>query len=115
MNTEMDRNKQILKFLSAMGLFIALMLPTVIQFVHVFGVHEHIVCTDQDLHVDQTQTKCDICTTQVPPFDFSVSNDSEILQTEIVVSNEEGIPSLKSGSVIFNSNPLRGPPSSILS
>ena len=111
----MDRNKQILKFLSALGLFIALMMPTIIQFVHVFDVHEHIVCTDQDLHVDQTQTKCDICTTQVPPFDFSVSNDSEILQTEIVVSNEEGIPSLKSGSVIFNSNPLRGPPSSILS
>ena len=111
----MDRNKQILKFLSEFGLFIALMMPTIIQFVHVFDVHEHIVCTDQDLHVDQTQTKCDICTTQVPPFDFSVSNDSEKLQTEIVVSNEEGIPSLKSGSVIFNSNPLRGPPSSILS
>ena len=111
----MDRNKQILKFLSALGLFIALMLPTVIQFVHVFGVHEHIVCTDQDLHVDQTQTKCEICTTQVTPLDFSLTNDSEILQTEIIVSKEEGIPCLKSGSVIFNSNPLRGPPSSILS
>ena len=111
----MDRNKQILKFLSALGLFIALMLPTVIQFVHVFGVHEHIVCTDQDLHLDQTQTKCEICTTQVPPFDFSVTDDSDIVQTEIIILKQDGIPSLKYGAVIFNSNPLRGPPSSILS
>ena len=111
----MNRNKQILKFLSALGLFIALMLPTIIQFVHVFDVHEHIVCTDQDLHVDQTQTKCEICTIQVPSFDYSVTDDSEILLTEIIVLKEEGMPSLKSGSVIFNSNPLRGPPTSILS
>ncbi len=111
----MNRNKQILKFLSALGLFIALMLPTIIQFVHVFDIHEHIVCTDQDLHVDQTQTKCDICTTQVPPIDFSVSDDSEILQTKIIILKDDGIPSLKYGSVIFNSNPLRGPPTSILS
>jgi len=111
----MDRKKQILKFLSALGLFMALMLPTVIQFVHVFGVHEHIVCTDQDLHVDQKQTKCEICTTQVPPIDFSVTDDTEILRTEIIVLKQDEIPSLKYGSVIFNSNPLRGPPTSILS
>ncbi|MCP4884659.1 MAG: hypothetical protein GY908_12805 [Flavobacteriales bacterium] len=111
----MNRNKHTLKFLSALGLFIALMLPMIIEFVHVFDTHEHIVCTDQDLHVDQTQTKCDICTTQVPPIDFSVSDDSEILQTKIIILKDDGIPSLKYGSVIFNSNPLRGPPTSILS
>ena len=115
MNTLMDRKNQIVKFLSAFGLFIALMLPTFVQFAHIFDVHEHAVCTDQDLHIDQTQTECEICTIQVPPFDFSVNDDSDILQTEIIVLKQDGIPSLKSGAVIFNSNPLRGPPSSILS
>ena len=84
----MNRNKQIIKFLSALGLFIALMLPTIIQFVHVFDVHEHFVCMDQELHVHQTQEKCEICTFQIPPFSFNVSDDSEILSTEIFVLKE---------------------------
>ena len=111
----MNRNKQFFKFLSALGLFIALMLPTIIQFVHAFDVHEHIVCTDQDLHVDQTQDNCEICTIQITPFDFKVSDDSEILPTEIFVLKEEAVTSIKYRPVIFNSNPLRGPPAFILS
>lgn len=111
----MDRKKQIFKFLSALGLFIALMLPTVIQFVHAFGVHEHVICTDQDLHVDQTQVKCDICTIQVSPFAYDFKDNSEMLQTEIVVLKQDGLQSLVFDALTFNSNPLRGPPSSILS
>ena len=115
MNTVMDRKKQIVKFLSALGLFIALMIPTIVQFVHIFDVHEHVVCTDQDLHVDQTQVECDICKIQVPPFDYSLYKDSETFQAEIIVLKAEDLPALQFGRLTFNSNPLRGPPSYILS
>ncbi len=111
----MYKKKQIVKFLSALGLFIALMLPTVIQFVHVFGVHDHVVCTDQDLHVDQTQVKCDICAIQFVPFDSNLSEYSEILAPDYEVLQAEDLPRLQFGRITFNSNPLRGPPASILS
>ena len=111
----MDRKKQIVKLLSASALFIALMLPTVIQFVHVFGVHEHIVCTDQDLHVDQTQVKCEICSIQVPIFDYSVADYSEMHHPKINNLQSDTLSPLQFETVFFNSNPLRGPPISILS
>ena len=111
----MDRKKQIVKLLSALGLFIALMLPTIIQFVHIFDVHEHLVCTDQDLHVDQTPVKCEICAIQFVPFDSNLPEYSEILSIEYAVLQAEELPALQFGHIIFNSNPLRGPPSSILS
>lgn len=111
----MDRKKQIVKLLSALVLFIALMLPTFIQFAHVFDIHEHTVCTDQDLHIDQTRVKCEICTIQVSSFDYSFNDNSEILQFEIIVLKQEGFHSLIFDALIYNSNPLRGPPFSILS
>ena len=111
----MDRKKQIVKFLSAFGLFIALMLPTFVQFAHIFDDHEHAICTDQDLHIDQTQVKCEICTIQVSSFDYNFNRNSEILQFEIIVLKQEGLHNLIFDPLFFNSNPLRGPPSSILS
>ncbi|MGI9532681.1 hypothetical protein, partial [Lutimonas sp.] len=111
----MNRKKQIVKLLSASALFIALMLPTVIQFVHVFGVHEHIVCTDQDLHVDQTEVKCEICAVQFVPFDSNLPQYSQILSPDFDVLQVDELSKLEIDLIIFNSNPLRGPPSSILS
>lgn len=111
----MYKKKQIVKFLSALGLFIALMLPTIIQFVHVFGVHEHLVCTDQDDHIHQTPVKCDICAIQFVPFNSNLPEYSEILSPDYQVLQTEDLPTLQLGIITFNSNPLRGPPSSILS
>ena len=111
----MDRKKQIVKLISALGLFIALMMPTIIQFVHIFDVHEHVICTDQDLHVDQTQVKCEICAIQFVPFDSNLSEYSEIISPDYEVLQAEELPKLEFGIIPFNSNPLRGPPTSILS
>lgn len=98
------------KLISALGLFIALMLPTAIQFVHVFGVHEHFVCTDQDSHVHQTPVKCEICTVQVVPFDSNLSQYSDILPPDYEILPTESLPTLQFEMIFFNSNPLRGPP-----
>jgi len=98
------------KLISALGLFIALMLPTAIQFVHVFGVHEHFVCTDQDSHVHQTPVKCEICTVQVVPFDSNLSQYSDILPPDYEILPTESLPALQFEMIFFNSNPLRGPP-----
>lgn len=98
------------KLISALGLFIALMLPTAIQFVHVFGVHEHFVCTDQDSHVHQTPVKCEICTVQVVPFDSNLSQYSDILPPDYEILPTESLAALQFETIFFNSNPLRGPP-----
>ena len=111
----MDRKKQIVKFISALGLFIALMMPTIIEFVHVFGVHEHFVCTDQTHHVHQTPVKCEICAIPFVPFDSNLAEYSELLSSDYEVLQAEDLPTLQFGIITFNSNPLRGPPSSILS
>lgn len=115
MNTVIGRKKQIVKFLSASVLFIALMLPTIIQFVHVFDVHEHFICTDQESHVHQTPTKCEICTIQFVPFDSNLPKYSEILPPGYDFLQAEDLPTLHIDLLNFNSNPLRGPPSFILS
>ena len=115
MNTLMDRKKQIVKFLSALTLFIALMLPTFVQFAHIFDAHEHVICTDQDLHIDQIQVKCEICAIQFVPYDSNLPEKSEILSPDFEVLQVENLSTLQFGRITFNSNPLRGPPSAILS
>lgn len=111
----MNKKKQIVKFLSALTLFIALMSPTLIQFVHVFGVHEHTVCTDQDSHVHQTPVKCEICSIQFVPFDSNLPEYNEINPPIYKDILAEDLPGLEIDLVTFNANPLRGPPSFILS
>ena len=93
-----------------MALFMALMLPTVIQFVHVFGVHEHFVCNDRDSHVHQTPVKCDICTIQVVPFDSNLPEYPRIVPPVYEIFATESLPTVQFDTLIFNSNPHRGPP-----
>ncbi|UCE93371.1 MAG: hypothetical protein JSV73_11275 [Flavobacteriaceae bacterium] len=111
----MSRKRQIVKLVSALALFMAFMLPTAIQFVHVFGVHEHFVCDDKGDHVHQTPVKCEICTIQFVPFDSKLPENSEIVSPDYEILQSEDLPRLQFGVLTFNSNPLRGPPSTILS
>ena len=111
----MDRKRQIVKLFSASVLFIALMLPTIIQFVHVFDGHEHFVCTDQDSHVHQTPVDCEICTIQLVPYDSIDLQYAQVSPPEFVVLQVVGLNALQIEAVSFNSNPLRGPPTTILS
>lgn len=110
-----SRKRQIVKLVSALALFMAFMLPTAIQFVHVFGVHEHFVCDDKGDHVHQTPVKCEICTIQFVPFDSKLPENSEIVSPDYEILQSEDLPKLQFGVLTFNSNPLRGPPSTILS
>lgn len=106
----MNKGRQLFKIVAALGLTLALLVPTFIQFAHVFGVHEHFVCTETDSHLHQTPVKCDICTVQLTPFDYGLEtfgvSDLPELQAELT----ENTISIQADVFTFNSNPHRGPP-----
>lgn len=106
----MNKRKRLVRLISALGLFIALMLPTAIQFVHVFGVHEHFVCNDRDSHVHETPVKCEICTVQVAPFDPNLPPYPATRSPEFETLLADDLPVLQFEVFIYNSNPHRGPP-----
>ena len=110
MEVGMFKKNQMIKSLATCGLLLTMMLPTFIQFVHVFGVHEHFVCTDQDSHVHQTPVKCEICTVQLTPFDFDLTDYDGLVPAEFIVQQSELLVSKHAEPLNFNSNPLRGPP-----
>ena len=107
----MIERKQMLKSLAALGLMLTLLVPTFVQFAHVFGVHEHFVCTETDSHLHQTPVKCDICTVQMTAFDYGLETFgvSDLLELQVELTQQT--VTIQAGALIFNSNPHRGPPS----
>ena len=106
----MKDGKRIAKLFAAAWLFMALMVPTVIQFAHLFDVHEHLTCTDQKSHVHQTQVECELCSVHLsafhPAFSGSVDLDNLVfdLDKKIVFKNQ-----LNTDKILKN-NQHRGPP-----
>ena len=110
MESGMFKKKQIGKSLATLGLLLTMMLPTFVQFVHAFGAHEHFVCTDRDSHVHQTPVKCEICTIQLTPFDFDLTDYDGLVPAEFIVQQAELAVSTHVESFNLNYNLLRGPP-----
>tara|TARA_R100000353_G_scaffold176127_1_gene149638 strand:+ start:135065 stop:135394 length:330 start_codon:yes stop_codon:yes gene_type:complete len=88
---------------------LALLLPSAVDFAHIFESHEHKTCTDLSTHLHEKQLDCSIC-----DFHFSVFNFEPIAVTEFAVLNgfkkvetTYYFPKLSSPATHFY---LRGPP-----
>ncbi len=102
--------KQLGKNIAALLLFAALMLPTAIQFSHIFEGHEHIACTEHKTHIHKTVVKCDICHFQVASFKYDIFEYPNLLLPKIPVTIEANFASLQLHSFNITNTQLRAPP-----
>jgi len=57
----MNSENHIPKFLGVIALVFALMLPTCVEFSHLFENHEHEVCFEQTTHLHKDAPECHSC------------------------------------------------------
>jgi len=105
-----DYKKQLGKNIAALLLFAALMLPTAVQFVHMFEGHEHIACTEQSTHIHKSVVKCDICHFHLASFNYDIDQYPEIFLPTIPVKIETNFASLQFHSFKITNTQLRAPP-----
>ncbi|MBJ7879938.1 hypothetical protein [Gelidibacter salicanalis] len=106
----MEYKKQIGKNIVALLLFVALMLPTAIQFLHIFEGHEHISCTDQVTHLHNSDVKCEIGHYYLVSFNYDIAEYPELFLSAIPLKVEADFASLQFHSFKITNTQLRAPP-----
>ncbi len=106
----MDYKKQIGKNIVALLLFAAIMLPTAVQFFHVFEDHEHIVCNEKSTHIHESISKCDICDFHLASFNYDLAKYPDLELPKIPVKNDVNFASLQFHSFKTTNTQLRAPP-----
>jgi len=69
--------KNIVQYIAALALSLALVLPMAIQFSHVFEHHEHVTCTDTKVHLHEKKIDCSVCDFHLSSFAFSITDWSD--------------------------------------
>lgn len=106
----MDSKKQLGKNIAALLLFAALMLPTAIEFIHMFEGHEHITCNDRTTNIHKSVVKCDICHFHLASFNYDIAEHPNLLLPKIPVKIESNFTSLQFHSFKLTNTQLRAPP-----
>ena len=106
----MDYRKQIGKNILTLLLLVALMLPTAIQFFHMFEGHDHITCSEKITHIHKSITKCDICDFHLAASNYDIANYPDLLLPKIPVKIETNFTSLQFHSFKITNTQLRAPP-----
>ncbi|MFT5078521.1 MAG: hypothetical protein ACI825_001162 [Planctomycetota bacterium] len=106
----MDYRKQIGKNIVALLLFVALMLPSAVQFIHMFEAHEHIACTENATHIHESVRECDICDFHLALFNYDIDIYPNLLLPKIPVKVEANFTSLQFHSFQITNTQLRAPP-----
>ena len=106
----MERTKQIGKNTVALLLFLALMLPTAIQFSHAFEGHDHIPCEDDSRHFHQDVPDCHTCDFHLTSFNYDVAEYTDLSLPKFIVKNAVNFTSLQFNSFKKTNTQLRAPP-----
>jgi Na+-transporting NADH:ubiquinone oxidoreductase subunit NqrB len=106
----MKRTVSIRKKMAANLLFVILMFPTIFNFIHHFGDHQHIECSENKSHIHQSIANCDICDFNLLTFNYDVNNTLELQKVEIIKKANTIFGSLKFHSFTITNKQLRAPP-----
>lgn len=106
----MKNKTNIIKNSAASLLFAILMFPTVFNFFHHFGVHQHIECSENKSHIHQSISNCDICDFNLLSFNYDVADDFKIQTIEIHKEANSIFASLQFHSFSLTNIQLRAPP-----
>lgn len=106
----MNYKKQIGKNIIAVLLFIALAIPSAIQFFHMFEGHEHITCTEKVTHIHKSVTKCELCSFYIASLVYDIAKYPDLLLPKIFVKVKIDFTSLQFHSFKTTNTQLRAPP-----
>lgn len=99
-----------LELIAACLLTMALLLPTVLQFGHIFEEHEHVACTEASSHMHEIPVDCSFQDYQISTFTFDpvkwIDGPTILIQTKTANFETQFLR-----STFLKSNSLRGPPS----
>lgn len=106
----MDNRKQFGKNITTLLLLIALMLPTVIQFSHIFDDHGHSPCEELSTHFHQGDTNCHICDFHLASFNYDIAEYPELSLPVVPIEIIESLSSLQIHLIVLTNTQLRAPP-----
>lgn len=107
----MEFKKQLGKITVALLLFAAFMLPTAIQFFHLFeDHHEHVACKEISTHIHQDEPDCQIYNFHVASFNYDIVAYPSLSQPIIPVKITNDFSSLQLHSFNITNTQLRAPP-----
>ncbi|WP_299781542.1 hypothetical protein [uncultured Formosa sp.] len=106
----MNQKQQLGKNIASLLLFMALMLPTAVKFVHIFEGHQHFTCTEQKTHLHTSVTKCEICSFHLASFKYDIVEYPDLLLTEVPLEMEVNFTPLQLHSFSITNTQLRAPP-----
>ncbi|QDO94518.1 hypothetical protein FNB79_11255 [Formosa sediminum] len=109
-NRFMDYRKQIGKYLVSLLLLMALMLPSVVQFFHVFENHGHVVCAEKKVHIHNKVTKCEICSFHLASFKYDILDYPDLLVEGISVILVSNFTDIECNALPVTNTQLRAPP-----
>jgi hypothetical protein len=90
-------------------LIIIMLLPTIVQFAHVFEAHEQTNCKVLTSHIHEQEIDCSICDFHSSSFDYSFANLNEIISTNNYITHADYYRSKKHNAIKLLYS-LRGPP-----
>jgi hypothetical protein len=102
------KNKIALTFFSFF-FSVAVLYPSLVQFIHLFGEHEHLICSETATHIHGKKNGCEIHDFQLTSFDFSNIEYSYFYTDGFYIANNEAVNSFLSTKKIHTFL-LRGPP-----
>ncbi len=100
--------KSIFNF-SVLLLTIIMLLPTIVQFVHVFEKHEQNSCNVLTAHIHEHEVECSICDFHILSFDYSFPSPIEFTINKNLSTYADYYKSKKHNSIKLSYS-LRGPP-----
>ena len=106
----MNLRKQFGKSIAALLLFVALMLPTAIQFFHLLEGHEHVACNNFSTHIHKSIEKCETCTFHLSSLNYDIAEYPDLLAPTIPVKINQDFSSLLLHSFKITNTQLRAPP-----
>lgn len=106
----MTQKKQIRNIVASLVFIMALMLPTAVEFIHMFEGHELTSCEEQRTHVHEFEAKCKICSFHLVSFDYDLDKYPDLLLSEIFIELESDLTSLQLHSYKITNTQLRAPP-----
>ena len=105
-----NTKKQFVKNIIVSLLLMFLLLPTAFQFVTIFEKHEHIVCSEQQVHVHKSIVDCEICSFHFTPLNYNLAQHKSFEVLLISETTQENFTSLLFHSFTITNIKLRGPP-----
>ena len=105
-----DSKKQFVKNIIASLLLMSLLLPNAFQFVSIFDIHQHIVCSEQQVHVHKPIVECEICSFNFNPLNYNLVQQNELERLSISEKIQERGGSFLPHSFTITNIQLRGPP-----